>query len=264
MDTIRKPNARWERPRRVWLTGDEVHVWRAPLDVSPPTRKKLEQTLAADERARAQRFLRPIDRGRFVVGRGVLRTILGQYLCREPAALRICYNRYGKPALAEQPGDDTASLTFSVSHSQGLALYAVARGRSVGIDLEYMDAQIAHEQIAEHLFSAHELDMLHVLPAQLQRDAVFVCWTRKEAYLKARGIGLSLAPDHCEMSVDPRLPAALLSTGEQSQDLASWRLQDLTLRDAGYVAALAVRGEQYQLRCWQSVLPSAAPESGLA
>jgi 4'-phosphopantetheinyl transferase len=246
---MRKPMIRWETQGVVFPADEEVHIWHAPLDVPPSTQWMLEQTLATDERARAGRYHRPQDRLHFVVGRGVLRTILAQYLRREPSALAFHYNRYGKPALTQEPGSNTAPLTFSVSHSRGQALYAVARDRPIGIDLEYVATDVEYEQVAEHLFSPREVAMLHALPTHLHREAVFTCWTRKEAYLKALGIGLSLPLSHFEVSVDPRAPATLLFTREQCQDVTSWWMEDLTL-GSDYVAALAVQAECVQIRWW--------------
>lgn len=241
---------KWEPPGHVFLANDDVHVWRATMDLPPPAVRLLEQTLAPEERMRAARFRWPIDRMHFVVRRGVLRALLGQYLRREPATLRFHYNRYGKPALAETFEGDAISITFSLSHSRGLALYAITRGRPIGIDLEYVDTEVAYERIAEHLFSLREVDALRALPPQMRREAFFRCWTRKEAYLKARGVGLSLALSQFDVSVYPRRPAANFATAEQSQDMASWSLQDLTI-EPDYVASLAREGQHFHLCCWQ-------------
>lgn len=244
----------WQTPERVFVVDDEVHVWRASLDVPPSTLWMLEQTLTADERARADRFHRPRDRAHFVVGRGVLRAILGQYLHRPPSTLRFRYNRYGKPVLAQElaheSDDNTLSLTFNVSHSHGLVLCAIGQSRAIGIDLECVHTAVAYEQVAEHFFSPREIGMLHTLPAQMRRSAFFTCWTRKEAYLKARGLGLSLALSQFEVAVSPDAPAALLATAEQGQAVARWLLQDLTL-DADYVAALAYEAPRVRVRYWQ-------------
>jgi 4'-phosphopantetheinyl transferase len=184
----------------------------------------------------------------FIVAHGLLRAILGRYLSRESHTLQFCYSQYGKPSLDREFGSD--ALSFNMTHSHGMALYAITRCRDIGIDLEYIDTNVACDQIAERFFSAHEVNMLREVPKQIQHEAFFCCWTRKEAYLKARGAGLSLALSQFDVSVIPGGPVALLSTREEDQDIARWSLHDLS-PDYGHVAALAVEGHSCRLKCWQ-------------
>src|SRR5262245_49624616 len=116
------------------LENDEVHVWRAVLDRTPMRVRSLRQLLAANEQGRADRFRFQKDREHFIVARGLLRIILGRYLNRQPNQLRFGYSQYGKPALSEESG--CPGLRFNLSHSHGLALFAVSRGREVGVDIE--------------------------------------------------------------------------------------------------------------------------------
>jgi 4'-phosphopantetheinyl transferase len=131
-----------------------------------------------------------------------------------------------------------------------VALYAVARGREVGIDLEFIRRDLEVEQIAERFFSRRETATLRALPTDLRKYAFFLCWTRKEAYIKARGEGLSLPLDQFDVSLIPGEPAALLSAQPDSDEALRWSLQELTLA-SGYVAALAVEGRGWSLSCWQ-------------
>src|SRR5439155_22463572 len=186
------PVSLWCSPPEILeVTCNEVHVWRATLDLPRSRVQSLEQTLAADERTRAEQFHFQKDRMHFIVARGLLRAILGRYLATNPCTLRFCYSQYGKPTLAREAGSD-ASLCFNVTHSHGLALYAITRNRALGIDLEHIRMDVAYEPIAEHFFSPYEVRMLRTVPPHLRSAAFFSCWTRKEAYLKARGLGLSL------------------------------------------------------------------------
>lgn len=237
-------------PETLELGSGEVHVWRATLDQPTPRVQSLRRILAADEQARADRFYFEKGRVRFIVARGLLRMILGRYLDREPSQLRFDYSPYGKPALASESGGET--LRFNVSHSHGLALYAVTRGREIGIDVEYIRADVASEQIAERFFSSREVAVLRALPVEAQAEAFFNCWTRKEAYIKARGEGLSLPLDQFDVSLVPGEPAALLSTRPDPHEASRWSLQELT-PGPGYVAALAVEGRIRQLQCWQVI-----------
>ena len=231
------------------LGRDEVHVWRARLDRNTSYRQSLQQILTADEQVRAERLYFPKDRQHFVVARGVLRLILSRYLDMEPYQLRFCYNRYGKPGLVTSSGQE--ALSFNVSHSCGLALYAVTRSREIGIDLERIRRDFACEQIAERFFSPREKATLRALQAKkVKHRAFFNCWTRKEAYIKARGEGLSLPLDQFDVSLAPEEPATLLDMRGDPREASRWSLQEL-FPGSGYVAALAVEGHGWRLACWE-------------
>ena len=239
----------WRRPPPdLALAQDEVHVWRAPLDLAVEQVRALRRTLTLDERERADRFHFPKDRRHFVVARGVLRDILGRTLGEEPDQLRFRYSAFGKPALTHEFGGER--LRFSLAHSQGLALYAVTLGREIGIDLEYVRPDLADEQIAERFFSRREVDVLRALEKDVRKLAFFNCWTRKEAYVKARGEGLSLPLDQFDVSLAPGEPAALVSTQGDPQEASRWSLQEIA-PGPGYVAALAVQGHAWGLKRWQ-------------
>ena len=240
----------WRRaPAMLLLGNDEVHVWRATLDLPLARVASFEQTLAADERTRAGQFHFQKDRRHFIVARGLLRMILGRYLGQDPRTLRFCSNAYGKPGLAPECGGD-ATLSFNVSHAGALALYAVTRNRAVGIDLEDIRMDVECDSISEHFFSPRERRLLRAIPSAQRPEAFFHCWTRKEAYVKARGLGLSIALDQFDVSVSLAEPAALLETREEGQESSHWSLHDLPVGE-GYVAALAVEGDP-QLLFWGS------------
>jgi len=230
------------------LSSDEIHVWRASLDLSASCVQNLQQTLAADELSKAEQFYLQKDREHFIVARGLLRAILSRYLDMEPGQLRFCYSDHGKPSLAPTPGQETFS--FNVSHSHGLALYAMTRSREIGIDLERIRGDLDCEQIAARFFSPSENAVLRALPAKLKPQAFFNCWTRKEAYIKARGGGLSLPLDQFDVSLTPGEPSTLLNTTGDPQEATRWSLRALT-PSPGYVAALAVEGHGWRLTCWQ-------------
>jgi len=235
-------------PEPLTLGSDEVHVWRAALNRAASQVQSLQRTLTADEQARAERFYFQKDRERFVVGRGLLRIILGRYLNLEPNQLRFDYSPYGKPSLA--PEIDGGGLRFNVSHSHELALYAVTRGREIGIDVERLRPDFASEQIAERFFSPREVAELRALPPEVQTEAFFNCWTRKEAYIKAIGEGLSHPLDQFDVSLVPGQPASLLSTRTNPSEAARWSLLAL-IPSPDYVAALAVEGHGWRLVRWQ-------------
>jgi len=235
-------------PAMLTLSSAEVHVWQACLNPAASYVEDLQRALSADELQRAARFHFPRDRRRYTVARGVLRDILGRYLGRPPSELLFRYSAYGKPALADD--FDVAGVRFNVSHSHEMGLFAVTCGREVGVDIEYLGREIRGEEIAEHFFSAQERANLRALPAEMKHRAFFNCWTRKEAYIKAHGEGLSLPLDQFDVSLAPGEPAALLATRSDPREALRWSLQALT-PGPGYVAALAVEGQGWQLTCWQ-------------
>ncbi len=236
------------------LSDRDVHVWTARLDLAPRQVPGFAETLSDDEQARASRFSFERDRTRFIVGRGVLRTLLGRYVNLAPGCLAFRYSPHGKPAVSIGPGG--RALRFNVAHSGGLALYAITLGREIGIDLERIRADFASDQIAERFFSRGEVAALRALSPARRRKAFFTCWTRKEAYIKARGRGLSLALDRFDVSVAPGEPAALLSTPDEPQEASRWCLMDL-YPDPDYVAAIAVEGHGWQLFSGEVALPPA-------
>ena len=253
-DDISGPLSSWRAPpARLDLGIREAHVWRAVLDAPSWYVGELESILAMDERIRAAQFVFRGDRERYIVGRGQLRILLGHYLDKPPHTLRFSYNAYGKPDLDDS---GTSGLSFNVAHARGLVLYAITQRRHIGIDVEYVSADAAYEEIARRFFSLGEYHALRSLPVTMRRQAFFLCWSRKEAYVKAVGRGLSLAPHTFDVSVDPRLPPALLSAGEAVDEIGHWSLYDLA-PGPGYVAALAAQGHPVTVRLWE--WPSAWP-----
>ena len=213
-----------------------VHVWSAGLDLPADTLSSLAALLDGDEAVRAGRFHFERDRGRFTAARGFLRLLLGRYLDAPPAGLRFGYGARGKPFVASPAG---SPLCFNVSHSHGRALFAFARGREVGIDLE-AGARLGDDWpgLVRRIFSARERGELFSLPAERQRAAFLNGWTRKEAFLKATGQGLVDGLQSIEVTLDPARPPALLATDPAGQ----WTIHDLR-RGEDYAAALVVEGE---------------------
>jgi 4'-phosphopantetheinyl transferase len=231
------------------LERDDVHVWRAALDLELERTQSLYQVLTTDEQGRAERFNFPKDCDHFVVARGLLRTILGRYLNMEPVQLRFAYGPNGKPALTEELGGN--GLCFNLSHSGGTALYAITRGREVGVDIEHIRPDPVDEQIGEPFFSPQEVAKLRSLPLRMRPAAFFERWVFKEAYLKARGAGLTLPLNQVEVSVVSGKSASPLKPGGSPHEAEPWSLQALNV-GPGYKAALAVEGQglRVEYRQW--------------
>jgi 4'-phosphopantetheinyl transferase len=228
------------------LLEGEVHVWRASLNLPREQAQVLDETLSASERERAARFHFEADRRRFAVGRGLLRAILGRYLRIAPSDVQFSLGQQGKPALAESPGQ--ATIRFNLAHSSELALYAMSHNE-VGIDIELIRPIQESEQIAERYYSHRERAALRSLSQEIWNEAFLRHWTRKEAYLKARGCGLSLEPDQFEVLPGPDGTLMLDVAGDPGE-AARWSLVDLTPSN-DYVGALAVEGHVWSLSCRQ-------------
>lgn len=218
-------------PPALQLASADVHVWRARIDEAGFDLSRLEPLLSSDERARAERFAFADLRRRFIVTRGILRWLLAGYLEEDPRRLRFRYGPHGKPALDARCGEQT--LQFSLSHSHGLALYAITRGREVGIDVERIRDDVACDDLAERFFTAPEAARLRRLPDPSRRRAFFASWARKEAVVKASGDGLVDLPSHVAVPANRR-----------------WRVEDV-YPDQGYAAAVAAAGDEWRVACYE-------------
>ena len=233
---------------RLSLRTEDVHVWSACLDVDPSSVPVLEQALNDEERGRAQRFHRDGDRADFIVAHYVLRSILGRYREIGPEHLRFRYGPHGKPYLVQEEG--RPAVCFNLSHSNRMMLCAMTREREIGIDIEHVRPKSASLEVAERFFAPGEVAALRALPDERFSVAFFACWTRKEAYIKARGEGLSHPLDTFEVSVEPGLKNVGLQTYDDPHEASRWSLQDLSPM-AGYVGAIAVQGRGHDISYWQ-------------
>ena len=222
------------------MAENEIHVWKAPLDLELHAARRLEATLAPDERARAARFVFERDRNRFAAARGILRELLAKYLDRSPSEFHFKYGPQGKPFLSMN--NILSPMQFNVSHSHGMALFAFSQARRLGVDVEKILPEFADEEIARRYFSASEVAELESLPAKSRTEAFFLCWTRKEAYVKARSQGLSISLASFSVSLTPGHYAKL-----HSQDSDRWTL--VSLRPGRhYVGAMVAEGRDLILR----------------
>ena len=239
--SARNQRQEWrEPPPDILLAPGDVHVWRARLDQPNAVVEQFWGTLSADEQERAARFHFPGGRDSYVVGRGILRELLSRYLGMQPSEVSLTYSAHGKPALAE--GCGRLALRFNLAHSGRLALYGLVLDRLIGIDIEKHRPDFAGQRIADRFFSSRESDALRALPKEQREEAFLNCWTRKEAYIKARGEGLSFPLDAFDVSLAPGEPAALLATQGDPSEAARWTMFALSAGD-GYAAALAVEGQ---------------------
>ena len=217
-----------------------IRVWRVALDALPWQR--CEDVLSPDERERARRYQFDKDRRRFTITRSVLRFLLGNYLKTTPERVAFNYGEYGKPSLAEP----CTGIRFNVSHSEELALIAIAHGREVGVDVEFLRPIADQEQLLAANFSARELAEFRSLPRVWQQAAFFAGWTRKEAYLKARGGGLSVPLDSFAVSLGPHAPASLLEVRSDPLEASRWGMANLVVAP-DYAGALVAEGGDWRI-----------------
>jgi len=239
--------------QQTWMRGpsapviwpNEVHVWRARLDV--PWSWTFDEALSLEDRGRADRFRFESDRRKFCVARASMRLILGRYLKTKAGRLQITTGDYGKPYFADERA--SLGLRFNLSHSHQIALIAITRDREVGVDIEYMRPNFVTDEVAGHFFSAAEAEELRALPFEMKTQSFFNCWTRKEAYIKARGEGLYCPLDQFDVSVTPGNPAMLLKSRMDEKEVSRWSFQDL-LAGPGYAATLAVERSFSRMVLW--------------
>ena len=235
-------------PKDLILADNEVHVWRAQLELPSSQVQRLRGILTDDELNRARRFFFEIDRQRFIAARGTLRSILSRYITIYPSHLRFYYNQYGKPFLA--PEFSSYLLNFNLSHSGSMSLYAITRNMEIGVDVERVRSDFEYEEIAKRFFSVNEVAILRTIPTEKKLEAFYNCWIRKEAYIKAHGKGLSMPLDSFDVSFARWEPSIVLSTKDESQESSPWTFLGLK-PDPGYRGALAVKGIGCRFRYWE-------------
>lgn len=241
-----QPFIHWQAPPAEFqLASQEIHVWCADRATQAFPLESFAALLSAEEQQRAARFRFPKDQEQFLIARALLRILLGRYLQQPPAALRFGYGAQGKPWLL-----DESDLRFNVAHSGDLILYAVQKEREVGIDVELIRAEPSYELIAEQFFAAAEVAALRALPFAAQPQAFFHTWTRKEAFIKARGEGLSFPLDGFAVSWEAQSPITL-DVYPFPRESKRWKLYHLEPK-AAYVGALAAEGEGHRLQYYST------------
>ena len=242
-------NGTWTRtPAKLELSATHIDIWRTTLELPQQQIDNYRSLLSADEQARANRF--KVDRKyrEYIVSRGLLRRILGLTLNRDPAALVFAYTEHDKPVLdLDWRG---VPVCFNVSHSHELTLIAVTLNHLIGIDVEHIRRNVDFKKLASRFFSSQEARNLETYTDNAIAQAFFSCWTRKEAFVKAVGDGIAFGLNEFTVSVDPSDKEVSLTTHWDQDEAKNWSL--LNLRAApGYIAALAVNGQDFKIRCWE-------------
>ena len=235
-------------PTQLLLSTRDVHIWRAVIDLPSKSVEEIEGSLSIDEKMKAQHFRFKRDKSRFIATRGILRLILGCYLGAEPSAIRFCYEKSGKPRL--QNAFAKTGIQFNLSHSKGLALYIFSHGHEVGVDIEHMREISEMEQIAEQFFSVRDRVFFGALPRSEKREAFFNLWTRKEAFVKATGDGLSYHLGSFNASVAPGKSLELSRMLGVAEEASTWSIGDVRPAEE-FAGAFVVEGESWKVQYWQ-------------
>jgi len=239
-----------EPPADVAIYSRQVHVWRVWMNIQDDLVGELNLELSADEKEKAAQFRRDGDKVRYVTAHARMREILSKYLDIPPEEIAFAYKRYGKPEL--EPTINPSGLSFNLSHSEAVALLAVSDGFEVGVDVEQVKRNAATEEIARRFFSPREIEMLISQPENLHAKAFFRCWTLKEAYIKARGEGMSIPLHEFEVDFLSESQPKILDVDGDEEGLTHWSLFHLEPM-VDYVAALAVGGHPVEMKtysCW--------------
>jgi 4'-phosphopantetheinyl transferase len=224
------------------VAGTRVHVWHASLEQPAEVVRTLEAVLSEEERGRADRFRYQEHRRSFIVSRGILRNLLYRYTGIRADQIQFKYNLAGKPFLAAE--EMVPEIHFNLSHAGNLVLYAFSWGLPVGIDVECIRPMEDMDRVAEMSFSTGEYARFQKIGKQDRLRAFYNCWTRKEAFIKAIGDGMSFPLQEFEVSLEPDRPAELLSIQGSVEKANHWAMHDLKTRD-GYTAALVVQGKDH-------------------
>lgn len=234
----------WQSPpESIVLNPGEVHIWRSPLQGQPGADSGFWSSLSEDEKNRANRFHFRQHRLEYIDGRGKLRHLLGQYLQIAPQDIVFDYGKQQKPFIRG------SKLQFNISHSHGLALFAFGLEMEIGVDLEKMSTEIDILELCQQFFAPKEAQTILALSGLSQIEAFYTCWTRKEAFIKAKGQGLSLPLDQFEVSILPEVPARLLATQWDSREADQWFLYPLA-PEKHFLGALAVNRSIEALKTW--------------
>ena len=243
-DSVWQPQIRGDS-----LLADEVHIWLADLDLEVFALPKYLRDLSLTERTRAQRLRFDHDRRRFVVAKGLLRQLIGEYLRIDPHDIQFTPGPSGKPELAKRLQDHHGPLCFNQAHSSHMGIFAFCRNRRVGIDLEEIRPFHDLHQIAELLFSSCELEAFRRLPEEEEKkQAFFMAWTHKEAFVKALGKGISLPLSHFEISRLHTDLSRVVQNHHHPPDQLEWFIRNIPISPQ-FAAAVCVEGDGWSLRC---------------
>ncbi len=238
----------WEAASFHFASPENVHVWLIPLRTTDVFLKKLKNILSEDELQRAARFRFEKHRKNFISARGHLRLLLSAYTGLNPHSIKFTYNEFGKPFL--NTAHSGRPLFFNISHSHELALIAFNPQWELGVDIEWMPPDFNGLHLVKRFFSANEIEQIEQLPEAQKKEAFFNGWTRKEAYIKARGKGLNIRLSGFSVSLKPGTAVKIIETSHDPKAVAEWNLQSIPVNKE-YKGAIVVHSLNFRTLFWQ-------------
>ncbi len=228
---------------KTFRAENQVHIWQISLDQKDKSVNKLLGLLDVKEKSKAVKFKFEKDLRTYIVSHGAMREILSLYLETRLRNIEFETNSYGKPFLRGGKKD----ICFNLSHSHELALLAITKSRRIGVDIEFIRPEFAAEAIAEHIFSPLEIEVLRNLPKALQTRAFFDCWTRKEAFIKAVGKGLSYPLKDFSVAFSPFEKPGLVAHENTAVTIENWQIIELEI-GGNYAAAMAIEARKRETK----------------
>lgn len=224
---------------------NEVHLWYLNVEDHKNRLAVYEELLDNEEKEKAYRYKFDKDRNCSIIARGVLRTLLGSYSNELPERITFSFGPFGKPEVYNNSG-----IQFNISHSRDAIVLGFIKNDAIGVDVEFMDEKIDALQIAKHFFSNEERVALSAVSEDERVEAFYNCWTRKEAFIKALGDGLSFPLDQFVVSLTPALKAELLKTKWDQMEKEKWALHSFN-PEKKYVSAFTVNGKVSDIKLWK-------------
>lgn len=226
-------------PNDIILSRDKVIVWQIPLNILTQEQISYWRILSADEKERANKFMFVKDKIRYIAGRGVLRILLGRYLDIPAKEVQILYEAKGKPFVDSE-------LEFNLSNTQDMAVAAFNWSNIIGVDIEYAQKEIEFSKIAKRFFSPEESKLVINAKPEAQAQYFYNCWTRKEAFIKALGDGLSFPLDQFVVNCQPDVKARLLATKWNEEEVKLWMLEAFEIGEE-FIGALAAKSPEMKV-----------------
>jgi len=225
------------------ISPNEVHVWHFCQEETNSQIETLKDILSPDELGRSQKFHFEKDRKRFILFRAMLRRILSSYLGKNPQQVQFNYTSFGKPFLAIDSEND--NISFNLSHSGEIALYAITRNQKIGIDVEQVRDHTDVMAIAKRFFSPGEIGQMEKANEKNRTQLFFRYWVRKEAFVKALGKGVSFPMERLDVSLLNKF-SPIIQLMAENNETACINVQDLFPGD-GYVAAIATEANDPEI-----------------
>lgn len=227
-----------------FLIKNNLHIWKIVYPEINFKSNPISNVLHHDEIERANKFYFETDRKRFIVTRAFLKIIMAKILKISPNDIHFSFNKHGKPEL-----EQNIPIHFNISHSGDIGLIAVSDQGPVGIDVERYRKTMTSGKVAKRFFSADEVDTFLSLPEYQRQEGFFNCWTRKEAFIKALGLGLAMPLSNFSVTLKPGIPAQLLSVTHNNEKASDWLLKDIHMEN-NYAAAYAIKAKKFEEYYW--------------